>query len=81
MSAAEQFILAELQIDSLPDGLTQEQALQLVARALLSSADTRSDVDEERIKSLRDALGQIESTTTDKVAALIAKRALVTDDD
>ncbi len=81
MNAAEQFVLSELQIDALPDVFTQEQALKLVTRALLSSVDARSDVDEERIKSLRNALSTIESTTTDQVTRLTAKRALVADDD
>lgn len=81
MRAAEQFILAELQIDSLPEEFTHEQALKLVTRALQSSVDARSDIDEARIKSLRNALSTIESTTTDQVARLTAKRALVADDD
>lgn len=55
MRAAEQFILAELQIDSLPEEFTQDQALKLVTRALQSSVDARSDIDEVRIKSLRNA--------------------------
>ncbi|MGP0171029.1 hypothetical protein ACSVIJ_04025 [Pseudomonas sp. NCHU5208] len=81
MIAAKQFIQTALQIELLPAEFTLEQTLDLVTQALQNSLDSRSDVDEVRITALRKALGTIESTTTDPVAALTAKRALVTDDD
>jgi len=81
MKNATGFIADALQLDSLPDSFTQEQVLSVVAQALQHSVDARSDVDENRITALRQALRDIELTTKDAIVALTAKRALVADDE
>jgi hypothetical protein len=50
-------------------------------QALQESADKRSDLDEERIKTLLATLKQIEDTTTDIVAGMAARRARINEDD
>lgn len=75
------FTAEALQIDELPDVLAKEQAVEAVRQALQYQSDTQSDLDETRITYLRKALSEIEAITKDPVVALIAKRALVTDEE
>lgn len=78
---AEAFIKRSLGTDELGDTYTREQVLELVGQALQESADKRSDLDEERIKTLLATLKQIEDTTTDIVAGMAARRARINEDD
>jgi len=75
---ASTFTAEALQLEELPDVL---QVLHAVRQALQQGQDARSDLDETRIAALRSALTEIENVTKDPVTALLARRALVVDDD
>ncbi len=78
---ASTFTAEALQLEELPDVLTKDQVLHAVRQALQQGQDARSDLDETRITALRSALTEIEKVTKDPVTALLARRALVVDDD
>ena len=80
MSATE-FLKQHLCCADLPDTIPVETAIAAICAAQQAAVDQTSDFDEERIQNLRRALKTIEDTSSDQVASLTAKHALLNDDD
>lgn len=77
----ETFLMQHLGCDQLPESLSLAEVLEAIRAAAQQSADQTSDFDSERIANLRNALHTIADTGTDSVSCLVAKRALITDEE
>lgn len=77
----EKILMQHLRCDQLPDSLSIADVLEAIRAAAQHSADQTSDFDSERIANLRKALHTIAVSGTDPASCVVAKRALITDEE